>query len=53
MDKWGIRVLLFIDNKIVNLNMWNKSGVHLNVYDTTSLVNDFCHNMNAWQYEIC
>ena len=60
-DKWnekGINVndyiknncekhnLEFIDNSNVSLNMLNSSGLHLNEYGTTRLVNNFCHKVN-------
>ena len=52
-DKCGIRQLSFIDNKNISLGMLNKSGIHLNEYGTTRLVNNFCFNMNARQDETC
>ena len=45
--KCGIRQLSFIDNKNISLGMLNKSGLHLNEYDTMRLVNNFCISMNA------
>lgn len=53
MDKCGTRQLLFIDNKNINPNMSNKSGLHLNEYGTTCLLKNFCFSMNASRYEIC
>ena len=41
-NKCGIRQLLFIDNKGISLGMLNKSGINLNEYGTTRLVNKFC-----------
>ena len=46
-NKCGIRQLSFIDNKNISLGMLNKSGIHLNEYGTTRLVNNFCFSMNA------
>ena len=37
--------LNFIDNTNINLGMLNNSGLHLNEYGTTQLVNNFCYNM--------
>ena len=37
--------LSFIDNGNINSRMLNKSGLHLNEYGTTQLVNNFCYNM--------
>ena len=45
--KCEIRQLSFIDNKNISLGMLNKSGIHLNEYGTTRLVNNFCFSMNA------
>ena len=39
--------LLFIDNSNITISMLNKSGIHLNDYGTTRLVNNFCFNINA------
>ena len=46
-NKCGIRQLFFIDNKNISLGMLNKSGIHLNEYRTTRLVNNFCCSINA------
>ena len=53
MTKCRTRQLLFINNNNINLNMLNKSGLHLNEYGTTRLANNFCYSMDAWLYEIC
>ena len=45
--KCEIRQLSFIDNKNISLGMLNKSGIHLNEYRTTRLVNNFCCSINA------
>ena len=45
--KCEIRQLSLIDNKNMSLGMLNKSGIHLNEYGTTRLVNNFCFSMNA------
>ena len=37
--------LSFIDNGNINSRMLNKSGLHLNEYGTTQLVNNFCYTM--------
>ena len=37
--------LFYIDNENINLGMLNKSGLHLNEYGTTQLVNNFCFCM--------
>ena len=37
--------LSFIDNGNINPRMLNKSGLHLNEYGTTQLVNNFCYHM--------
>ena len=52
-NKYGIRQLLFIDNKNISLGMLSKSEIHLNEYRITRLVNNFCFSMNAWQDESC
>ena len=46
-NKCGSRQLSFIDNKNISLGMLNKSGIHLNEYGTTRLLNTFCCSMNA------
>ena len=46
-NEYGIRQLSFIDNKNICLGMLSKSGIHLNEYGTTRLVNNFCFSMNA------
>ena len=46
-NKCGTRPLSFIDNKNISLGVLNKSGIHLNDYGTTRLVNNFCYSMNA------
>ena len=45
--KCEIRQLSLIDNKNMSLGMLNKSGLHLNEYGTTRLVNNFYFSMNA------
>ena len=52
-NKCGIRQLSFIDTKNISLGMLNKSGINLNEYGTTRLINNFCFSMNAWQDETC
>ena len=37
--------LSFIDNGNINSRMLNKSGLYLNEYGTTQLVNNFCYTM--------
>ena len=37
--------LSFIDNGNINSRMLNKSGLHLNEYGTTQLVNNFCYTV--------
>ena len=46
-NKYGIRQLLFIDNKNISLGMLSKSEIHLNEYRITRLINNFCFSMNA------
>ena len=46
-NKCGIGQLSFIYNKNISLGMLNKSGIHLNEYGTTRLVNNFCCSMNT------
>ena len=46
-NKCGIRQLSLIDNKNISLGMLNKSGIHLNEYVITRLVNNFRFIMNA------
>ena len=41
----------FIDNG--NIDPLNKSGLHLNEYCTTQLVNNFCYHMKKWRDRIC
>ena len=53
MGKSGIKQLLFIDNKNINLNTMNKCGIHLMSIALPRLVNNFCYNMNAEWYKIC
>jgi len=36
----------FIDNDNIRGNMLNSSGLHLNEYGTTRLVNNFCYHVN-------
>ena len=38
--------LCFIDNDNVSRKMLNSSGLHLNEYGTTRLVNNFCYHVN-------
>ena len=45
--------LSFIDNGNINPRMLNKSGLHLNEYGTTQLVNNFCYHMKKWRNKIC
>ena len=42
-----IRQLSLSDNKNISLGMLNKSGIYLNNYGTTRLVNNFCFSMTA------
>ena len=42
-----IRQLSLSDNKNISLGMLNKSGIYLNNYGTTHLVNNFCFSMTA------
>ena len=37
--------LAFVDNGNLNTSMLNKSGLHLNEYDTTQLVNNSYYHM--------
>ena len=49
-NKCGIRQLSFIDNRNINIDMLNKSGIlHLNENGRTRLVNNLYYNMNALQ----
>ena len=41
-----IKNLNFVDNGNINARIINKSGLHLNEYGTTQLVNNFCYTMN-------
>ena len=50
-NKCGIRQLTFMDNKNISLGMLSNSGIHLNEYDITRFVNNFCFSMNAWRDE--
>ena len=52
-NKCGIRQLPFIDNKNISLGMMKKSGIYLNEYGSTRLVNNFCFSINASRDEIC
>ena len=52
-NKCGIRQLSFIDNKNISLGMMKKSGIYLNEYGSTRLVNNFCFSINASRDEIC
>ena len=45
--------LSFIDNGNINPHMLNKSGLCLNEYGTTQLVNNFCYRMKKWRDKIC
>ena len=45
--------LSFTDNGNINPRMLNKSGLHLNEYGTTQLVNDFFYYMKKWRDKIC
>ena len=40
-----VEKLGFIDNQNINLKMLNQSGLHLNEYGTSRLVNNFCYNL--------
>ena len=46
-SKFEIRQSLFIDDKNISLGILNKTGIHLNEYGTTCLVNNICYTMNA------
>ena len=48
-----IKNLNFVDNGNINARIINKSGLHLNEYGTTQLVNNFCYTMNKWRDKIC
>ena len=52
-NKCGIRQLPFIDNKNISLGMMKKSGIYLNEYGSTRLVNNFCFSINASRDKIC
>ena len=45
--------LSFIDNGNINPRILNKSGLHLNEYGITQLVNNFCSTMKKWWGKIC
>ena len=45
--------LTFVDNGNINTRMLNKSGLHLNEYDTTQLVNNSYYHMKKWRDKIC
>ena len=45
--------LAFVDNGNLNTSMLNKSGLHLNEYDTTQLVNNSYYHMKKWRDKIC